>query len=760
MIKSSEYNNLLIKLIIYPVILLFATALYAGDVTVSWDPPTTNEDTTPLTDLSGYILYYGTTPGDYFDNIDVGNVTTYQVNNLTDGLTYYFAVTAYNTSRTESEYSDEEVITINPPPSPEITVTDSISPANDNQILFGNVTENSTSNQTVTITNDGNEHLVIGSIAQSNSVATPFSIINDYCSGQTLTQSSNCNLTVRFSPTFAGTFSDSFDIPSNDSDEDPVTIALSGTGDSLPVPDITVADSVSPADNQQIPFGSITVTSSSNQTVTVTNDGNANLTIGNIAQSNPTAAPFSILNNNCSGQTLSPSSSCTLTVRFSPSSTGTFSDSFDIPSNDSDENPVTVSISGTGDALPVPDITVTDSIAPTNDQQISFGSITESSSSNQTVTVTNDGNANLTIGNIAQSNPTAAPFSILNNNCSGQTLSPSSSCTLTVRFSPSSTGTFSDSFDIPSNDSDENPVTVSISGTGDALPVPDITVTDSIAPTNDQQMPFEDLAEGLTSDRTVTISNYGNANLNIGNIAQSNALAAPFSIINDNCSGQTFSPSSSCTLTVSFSPDTMGIFSDSFNIPSNDPDEDPTTVTVSGTGLSAAVNNAPSTPRLVFPANGQEGVGETVDFQWEESVDPDQDQISYYLYYGNDSDFSDDTPIIVASLNVNNVQYASIGSSGTILVIIGLFSFFMGMAKSKKRACLLIISLVITGMLLISCGDVEDLVGDSIPFGSSGGGGSSHVVSGLASGSTYCWKVVADDGNGGTSESDTNCFGT
>ena len=114
---------------------------------------------------------------------------------------------------------------------------------------------------------------------------------------------------------------------------------------------------------------------------------------------------------------------------------------------------------------------------------------------------------------------------------------------------------------------------------------------------------------------------------------------------------------------------------------------------------------------------------------------------------------------MVASLNNNDVQYASIGSFGTVLVIIGLFSFFMVMAKSKKRACLLIISLVISGMLLISCGDIEDLIGDSIPFGSSGGG-SHHVINGLASGGSYCWKVVADDGNGGTSESGTNCFGT
>ena len=76
---------------------------------LSWDAPSTNEDGTPLTDLAGYKIYYGTASGNYTQNIDVGNVTTYPVTNLTDGLTYYFVVTAYNTPRNESRYSTKSV---------------------------------------------------------------------------------------------------------------------------------------------------------------------------------------------------------------------------------------------------------------------------------------------------------------------------------------------------------------------------------------------------------------------------------------------------------------------------------------------------------------------------------------------------------------------------------------------------------------------------------------------------------------------------
>lgn len=79
----------------------------AGQAILSWDPPTTNVDMTPLADLVGYKIYYGTSPGDYVFNIDVGKVTTYTISNLPEGITYYFATTAYDTSGNESGYSNE-----------------------------------------------------------------------------------------------------------------------------------------------------------------------------------------------------------------------------------------------------------------------------------------------------------------------------------------------------------------------------------------------------------------------------------------------------------------------------------------------------------------------------------------------------------------------------------------------------------------------------------------------------------------------------
>ncbi|HDH53508.1 MAG TPA: hypothetical protein ENH24_03375 [Nitrospirae bacterium] len=77
-----------------------------SSATLSWDAPTTNSDSTPLTDLAGYKVYYGTSSGNYTQSVDIGNTTGAVVDSLSSG-TWCFAVTAYDTSGNESDYSNE-----------------------------------------------------------------------------------------------------------------------------------------------------------------------------------------------------------------------------------------------------------------------------------------------------------------------------------------------------------------------------------------------------------------------------------------------------------------------------------------------------------------------------------------------------------------------------------------------------------------------------------------------------------------------------
>jgi hypothetical protein len=101
-----------------------------------------------------------------------------------------------------------------------------------------------------------------------------------------------------------------------------------------------------------VPFGNVNVGGTSDQIVTVKNDGTANLVIGTIT--NPEAS-FSKQTDNCSGQSIPPSGTCTVTYRFAPTSGGTFSSNSNIPSNDLDDNMKTIILTGTGVTVcPIP----------------------------------------------------------------------------------------------------------------------------------------------------------------------------------------------------------------------------------------------------------------------------------------------------------------------------------------------------------------------------------------------------------------------
>ena len=77
-----------------------------GAATINWTPPTQNSDGSTLADLSGYNLYYGSSPTGLTQRLPVANpgATSVTVQNLAAG-TYYFAMTAYNSSGMESALS-------------------------------------------------------------------------------------------------------------------------------------------------------------------------------------------------------------------------------------------------------------------------------------------------------------------------------------------------------------------------------------------------------------------------------------------------------------------------------------------------------------------------------------------------------------------------------------------------------------------------------------------------------------------------------
>jgi hypothetical protein len=79
---------------------LSSSRAIAAVPSLEWDP-------NPEPYVVGYNVYIGEKSRVYTRVIDVGQQTSVPLTNLNPGVTYYFAVTAYDTSRLESPFSDE-----------------------------------------------------------------------------------------------------------------------------------------------------------------------------------------------------------------------------------------------------------------------------------------------------------------------------------------------------------------------------------------------------------------------------------------------------------------------------------------------------------------------------------------------------------------------------------------------------------------------------------------------------------------------------
>ncbi len=90
-----------------PAFNIAVQATATGSATLTWQPPTTNSDGTPLTDLAGYRVYWGSAQGTYPNSITVNSpgLATYVVTSLVPG-TYFFVTTAINKAGIESQRSN------------------------------------------------------------------------------------------------------------------------------------------------------------------------------------------------------------------------------------------------------------------------------------------------------------------------------------------------------------------------------------------------------------------------------------------------------------------------------------------------------------------------------------------------------------------------------------------------------------------------------------------------------------------------------
>jgi hypothetical protein len=91
------------------LLMLFSLPAFGQySVTLAWDP-------SPDDSVTGYYIWYGTVSQIYTQRIDAGNATTQTVSGLTEGVTYFFAICAYDAEGYTSDFSNEIIFTPEPP---------------------------------------------------------------------------------------------------------------------------------------------------------------------------------------------------------------------------------------------------------------------------------------------------------------------------------------------------------------------------------------------------------------------------------------------------------------------------------------------------------------------------------------------------------------------------------------------------------------------------------------------------------------------
>ncbi|HEY0340422.1 MAG TPA: fibronectin type III domain-containing protein [Steroidobacteraceae bacterium] len=83
-------------------------------MTLGWVAPTQNSNGTPITDLAGYKIHYGTASQEYTQVVSLSNpsLSRYVLDSLKGG-TYFFAISAYNSKGVEGALSGEISATLN-----------------------------------------------------------------------------------------------------------------------------------------------------------------------------------------------------------------------------------------------------------------------------------------------------------------------------------------------------------------------------------------------------------------------------------------------------------------------------------------------------------------------------------------------------------------------------------------------------------------------------------------------------------------------
>ncbi|BDG09626.1 choice-of-anchor D domain-containing protein [Anaeromyxobacter paludicola] len=369
--------------------------------------------------------------------------------------------------------------------------------------------------QVVTVGNAGTAPLLVSGVGLSGANAAEFAQTST-CPAS-LAVGATCTISVTFTPATVAPKAASLGVLSSDPARPTASVALAGTV-------VAPTASLTPA---SLTFGAqVIATTSPAQVATLANTGTAPLAVSGISVTGDFAQT-----SNCPAS-LAVGASCTISVTFTPTTSGARSGALTVASSDPVNPTVSASLAGTGTAL---------ALAPA---AVAFGNqLVGTTSAGHTVTLLNTGTTALALTSVTLTGTNAASFSF-NNNC-GTSIAAGRSCTVSVRFSPTAAGPATAALSVATADP-VSPQTVALTGTGTA----------PVASATPSSLTFSSGMNVTSAAQTVTLTNTGTAPLTLNGIGLGGASPSQFAQTN-NCGGG-LAVGASCTIDVTFTPTTYG----------------------------------------------------------------------------------------------------------------------------------------------------------------------------------------------------------
>lgn len=421
-----------------------------------------------------------------------------------------------------------------------------------NTIDLGSVPVGTTSNPgSITLTSTGTAPYVISKYSSDSSCSTAASVCTSgefLCSlgcnpGQSYVAGSSCTISARFAPQSVGPRSTTFFICDNTT-ASPRAVTIKGQGSNP----LVVGLAPAAHDFGVVPVGQ----SSPARTFTIVNSSGGTVTI-----SAPFAsANFRVLSHTCPAS-LGPSQRCSAEVAFVPTLAGALSGQLVIQTSGAGTASAFATLTGVGGTQPVLDLT----------SALDFGSVQAGSGAvTRTATVTNTGNAPLTLSSVTLT----GTFYALQNECPA-TVAAGASCSIRVTFTPTESGEFNGTLTVVGNVSG-GPRTVALTGRAQPRPVPLVRVTPANMGFGDRQIGSQSAAQ------RITVSNVGGAAAAIDSIT----VGPDYVVAANNC-GNALAAQQSCIIELALRPVGFGPRVGQLQVFTNS-DGSPHTVNLTGTG--------------------------------------------------------------------------------------------------------------------------------------------------------------------------------